>query len=329
MSWSHFTTLLVEGDLFTAEQRNELYDAFIERADAVAPWLSVVYSASSYLRDSGFATDLIERDSGGPQRLLNAISDISHYFIRPDVIDGALTVPDTESPSFYGTTSDSTNLLNQAATAAGISVDELDDLLANPFLDAWRRWNVWREAIRLLKYPLIKPVGAPDPWFVSVNGVDWSDALSEFFAYPEVAGYGAGATSWLYVRSFYSAGPYDIDATRGTQTLNIPATTPFSAGYALYGFLSRNADDNVGGDVTVLFDGSYVSAGGFPFDTDRKALPIGAGSATGNQDLDASMAAYYNSGAMSAYESDPISNPDLVGSANLTAYVAAPTFTHD
>jgi hypothetical protein len=55
---------------------------------------------------------------------------------------------------------------------------------------------------------------------------------------------------------------------------------------------------------------------------------IGSAAITGNQDLDASMAAYYDSGAMDAYESDATTNPDLTGSAEIHVYVAEPTFTH-
>lgn len=328
MSWSHFTTLLAEGDIITEAQRNELYDAFLERAEAVGPWLSVTYAASSDLRTSGFATDLIERSSGAAVRLLNAISTISAHYIRPDVIDSAPVLGPSDSLLFFGSTAATTNLFNLAATAAGVTVAEFDDLDANPTLHAWRRWNVIREALRLLKYPRVKTVGAISPWGIQLSEATWADLKTAFFAYPESAGYVPGATSALYVRSYYSAGPYDIEANRGTQTLAIPAITPFSSGYDLYGLLSRGTDDNVGGDITVLFDSAYVSAGGFPTDTDRQMKLIGSGAITGNQDLDASMAAYYNSGPMDAYETDAITNPDLVGSAVINVYVAEPTFTH-
>lgn len=327
MSWSHFTTLLAEGDIITEAQRNELYDAFLERAEAVGPWLSVTYAASSDLRTSGFATDLIERSSGAAVRLLNAISTISAHYIRPEVIDSAPVLGPSDSLLFFGSTADTTNLFNLAATAAGVTVAEFDDLDANPTLHAWRRWNVIREALRLLKYPRLKTVGAGAVWGIQVTDVTWADIKTAFFAYPESSGYVPGATSGLYIRS-YDVGVYDISANRRTQTLSFPAITPFTAGYDIYGLISRGTDDNVGGDITVLFDGAYVSAGGFPFYDDRQMKLIGSGAITGNQDLDASMAAYYNSGAMDAYETDIVTAPDLVGSADIHVYVAAPTFTH-
>ena len=334
MSWSYYTALLAAGDLLTTGQRNELYDAFLERAEVAAPWLgSLTFSAGSPLRTSGFSTDLIERSSGGPVRLLDAIGTISAYYLRPVVIDSAPVLAAGAALGFSGTTAATTNLLNLAATAAGVSVAELDDLIANPLLDAWKRWNVIREAIRLLKYPVIGATG-PTVHHADVSDFTWAGTKTAFFA-SEAAGFAGGTTENLLIETLYDAtgsppvGAYGIVGNRSTYTLGIPAAAAFTAGYTVVGMLSYGNLDTAGQSLAVDFGGALNVGGLAPYAYQQQAKEISASgqTATGSPTLEASILGYYDSVEMDNYEPAATPGAFKVGHVMVHSFAAKPTFT--
>lgn len=329
MSWSHFTTLLAAGDFITEAQRNELYDAFLERAAAVGPWSSITYAASSDLRTGGFATDLIECSSGGPVRLVTALSTIAQYFWRPETIDGPATLVDVDDDGTFLVfdPTDPTSLFYLACAEAGVSTAEFIDLDNEPTLNAWKRWNVIREAIRLLVYPRVKS-GTLSIYNTQVTDTTWADAKAQFFLYPEISGLVGGTDTPLYLRAFYT-GDYNISASRGEVPLSIPAITAFSSGYRLYGIFGRGANDTENAGITVNYNGGATSFAGYPLETDRQAYAISAAgrTVTGTQTLEYGMYGYFGSGAMDTYEVDP-TNTEKVGEAYLHGIAAAPTFTY-
>lgn len=327
MAWTHFTTLLVEGDLITTDQRNELYDAFLERAGAIAPWLGVTYAASSTLRTSGFDTDLIEM-SGSTQRLVQALEAISGYYVREEVIDDAMTLAVTDSWTFFGDIEDTTNLWNRACAAAGVDTTEFTDLQSDKTLSSFKRWNVIREAIRLLKYPNLKTVSEVEKSQSAASGVDWASANADFFL-SEVPG-ATGFGYQLTINAIYSTGhptPWQIGGCRSIITVTVPAVAAFSSGYQLAAFLSRATIDDVGDAVRFNFYGA-TDVSSLPTETDRKACLIsGTGkTATGDLDIDQGLLGYYDSTALDYYQTSS-GDDEHHGGAYVTGYAALPTFS--
>lgn len=328
MGWSYFTTLLAEGDLITADQRNELYDAFLERAAAVGPW-HAGFAASIGLRTSGFSTDLIELIGGGSQRLLGAISTISAYYVREEVIDDAMTLGVTDSWGFFGDVEDATSLWYRACAAAGVSAAEFTAIQTDETLDSYQRWNIIREAIRLLKYPLLAEGSPTEKIQTAESPDDWASAAADFLT-SETTG-SAGFPYEIALHAIYSAGaasPYQIGANRKFIPVTIPATAAFTAGYTLAAFLSRGTFDDVGDSVRVNFYGS-TDVTGFPDETDRKACLISASgkTATGDLDVDVAMLGYHDSAALDLYETSA-GDDEHWGGANLTGFTALPTFSY-
>jgi len=334
MSWSHYTAALAAGDLITTAQRNELYDAFLERAEVAAPYLfGVTFSAGSTLRTSGFSTDLIDRSSGGPVRLLDALGMISAAFVRPAVIDGAPSIGVGTNKGFSGTTAASTNLLNLAATAASVSVAELDDLIANPLLDAWKRWNVIREAIRLLKYANL---GLPTPTAHHIYASDftWADTKTAAFV-SEASGLFGSTTENLILLTLYTeagappVGAYEITSNRSTYSLAIPAAGAFTAGYTVAAMLSYGNLDTEGLSLAVDFHGALNvgSLTGYGYQQAKDVSASGQ-TATGSQTLEASILGYYDSVEMDSYEPAAVDGAFKNGHVIVHAFIGKPTFTH-
>ena len=328
MGWTHFTALLVEGDFITTDQRNELYDAFLERAEAVTPWLSTTYSAGSSLRTGGFATDLVERSGGLTSRLIDAVQAISNHYARPEIIEGSMTLDDADPVTFYGTTADPTNLINLACTEVGIDPADFDDILANPTYDCFQRWNVIREAIRLLKYPRIEKSGTAHKYRTGVDAT-WPDARDAFLAFTETSSGPPFGTPEIYLRAGLSAN-YEIEAYLSYFYVTIPAVDAFSDGYQLHGLLSRDLADNVGSSVHVDFDGSSSDPIGFASDTDRTIKPLGTSgrTSTGSVAVNLSMTGYDDSASLDDYEPTLV-DPDRVGAALMWDVIAEPTFSFD
>lgn len=326
MSWSYFTANLAEGDFFTEDQRNELYDAFLERAGAVARWLSDTYEASTDLRDSLVATDLIERDGDTPIRLAVALSDLSQYYVRPAKVEGYPDADESDVFVFNGSTTE--NLLYMAATDLGYATD----LFADEHLHSWKKWNVIRAAIQLLKYPLIATAGdglqAPTRYGKSASDYPWADANAAFIAASESSPGGAAPTDLYLLTTDGSPTFIEIEGKRATYELEIPATGPF-ADYQLIGWFNRIGGTGVvNHPITLEFDGGEANVATLPVGPDLVCADASdaSRSATGAVDLAAYLDGYFDGAALDDLE--PPTEDVVETGADVFQIAAIPTFTH-
>ena len=332
MAWTYFTANLAEGDLITEDQRNELYDAFLERAAAVERWTSgrfaspCTYAVSSELRNSLFATDLVERDTGSPVRLAYALSDLSQYYVRPEKLESFPSADEADNFVFNGSTTE--NVFYMAATALGYPTD----LFSDEHLHSWKKWNVLREVIRLLKYPLIATAGnglqSPTRHGRSGGDSTWADAKTDFLGGSESSPGGSAPTD-LYLHT-QDGTPISIEGKRATYALEIPAATPFTEGYQLVGWFNRMGEDatQVNHPITLEFDGGSKSVATLPVNDElvcAEASEDERGS-TGTVSLEAYPDGYYDSAALEDME--PPTEDDLYFGGSVFQVAAIPTFSH-
>ena len=324
MAWSSFTANLAEGDLITEAQRNELYDAFLERAGAVDRFLAHSYAASSDLRNSRFATDLVERASAAPVRLSAALADLSAYYLQASKVDSLPATDTSDVLTFNG--SGSENLLYQAATGLGYATD----LFTDGELQMWKKWNILREAIRLLKYPLIATTLDGLATFTkhakTAEEASWADTRSSFLAAGESSP-GPGYPADYYLVTYMDGAFFEIRGRRAGYSLTIPATTPFSSGHRLVGWLSRDDAGYLDKPVTAEYGGASVSVSSTPLASDLACayLSTTGRTAIGSQSLEVKLTGYTDDSALAEFDPTGDDSFDSGGSVKIVA--AIPTFT--
>jgi hypothetical protein len=327
MAWTYFTANLAEGDLITEAQRNELYDAFLERAGAVQRFLSDTYEVSSDLRDSLFATDLVERDGDTPVRLAAALAALSAYYVRPEKVAGYPDADESDVFVFNGSTTE--NAFYMAATDLGYATD----LFADEHFHSWKKWNVLRAVIQLLKYPLIATAGnglqAPTRYGRSASDYPWADAKAAFLAAGESSPGGSAPADLYMFTNDVSPTYIEITGKRATYALEIPDIEPFSQGYQLVGWFNRlSGGGYVNHAITLEFDGGTKNVATLPAEEELVCAEASADErgTTGAVDLEAYLDGYFDDAALD--EMEPPTEDVLEAGASVFQVAAIPTFTH-
>lgn len=219
--FTYFTTALDGSRPIRIAERDELYSAFLQRADAVG----YSYSLPTETTLSGIITD---RVVGTQPRMLEALEAISVEYVRHAVLYGLPEVPDYTAALKYtvGDRSLSTNLINRAAALISASTAEAEAIIADPTLDTALRWNLTRAALKLLRYLPIS-TGSVGGYSKDASEVTWADTVTAFGGASEGSfDSGIGSTSF-YTEGDTApglvSGEYVIVATRSQSGAIVPA----------------------------------------------------------------------------------------------------------
>ena len=325
MAWTYFTGSLGAAALITRAQRNELWAAFIERAEAAG---EEDYAIDEDLRDSGMNTDLVLWFAS-PVRLLAAINAISALYVRTDLHSGTATISAATTDLYYDNeATDDTNVLVEAAEALGYVYGDVAALLASPFVDSTLRWNIARKAIQLLCRPrLAYNVDQRSYEKIGYSLVDWETARDDCIANSETESDPTELPGPIFSAGY--SGDFNVSATRHEVDITVPAATPFSAGYLVHGWRKSFLDAPATPLVELNFDGASIeiSAPDTGTDKTREAL-TGSRTATGEITMSLQYGAGYDEAEADLFEPVPAGDEDRGADSEFTGFFAAPTFTH-
>ena len=269
MAWTHYTEPLSSGQMITAAQLMELWNAFRERVDA---YIASSYNANNWTKfaDSGIVSDNVGRITGsaGPSSMLSQIRSLSQRYLVSDT--SPLAWAQGSFPHPWSEISEG-NIFWKAAQDLGFTETTFNDLFednsAVESLDFAERWNIMRRCIQkmewvefsvrtdTLDYTTFLKVGTRDP--------SWSVAKSNFLSATEDA-IVTGPRHISIKSEILGNGDHVIRGRRCdfTDSADIPANDLFDP-YDLRAFFRTTADNNFGGPFELAF-GSEVIAGTSP-----------------------------------------------------------------
>lgn len=333
MAWTYYTANLAAGELFTKNQRNELYDAFLARVAAAG--LYGIYTVPSHLTLTPLSCDLVLYTPavGSPSyvRMLDVLPTLSTYFMRSDLVfPPGLTFAASYTDFEYvaGSVGAAKTVLKYAGDILGLSTSDLSGLIANPTIDARHRWNLIRTALQNMNCRRFVGVSASSDLKVgSWHGGSWPDARDDFLA----AGFGTGPGSTAGIQTHYastfsgtppSGGPPYYYAEGERVTINqVLDTGGFYWNWALMGFRQTALTTGISG-ATVRRDFGAANDTSVHADTGANmeleyVVPSPLGSGIGSIAVDVKFVAYNDATQCDLFEPDA-TNHDRSGA---TTYV--------
>lgn len=353
MAWTYFTAALDGSTPITKAQRDELFDAFLERQSAAGAQPADSFSIPTALRDSPIITDIIIRDSDSSKvRLLDAIFELSEFYFDAEMTwFEFLSTADPFFPPDIDIDDPST-VIGRAITSLGLSSSEFNSIYDQADINTASRWNLIRKALQKLEYVGLEKVSgisesiiiqlvrddnpAPPPEYLNIPS--WSDIKSEFASEsPSSTASTSGHTSLTSrvsetevsgVKTVFSR---SISAIKSETVLKVPALDIFDSWEAKARGGQSTNPPNMDPRPSVLIElGSNTKDDELLSDNVFFDLFTVTDQITGNRTLSIELSAWETDSQLDLFEpDDQLPSPGLYSSAAGVSEIGAkPTWTH-